>query len=57
MQIKLTEKDILWLKVIGLDQDKEEAYRFIQERILPEIHRQKGMKMQSHLDGGKGSAF
>ena len=57
MLIKLTEIDIQRLEVIGVDQDKDDAYRFIKERILPEIKRQKGMKMKSHLDGGKGSAF
>lgn len=57
MQIELTQKDMLWLEAISIDQDKDDAYKFIKERILPEIQRQKGMKMQSHLDGGKGSAF
>ena len=57
MQIELTQKDILWLEAISIDQDKDDAYRFIKERILSEIQRQKRMKMQSHLDGGKGSAF
>lgn len=42
MEIELTQKDILWLEVISVDQDKDDAYKFIKERILPEIQRQKG---------------
>jgi len=57
MTIELTQQDILWLDVISVDQDKDEAYRFVKERLLPEVQRLQGMKMKSHLDGGRGSAF
>jgi hypothetical protein len=57
MNITLTQEDIMRLEVIDLDRDAEEALKFIRGRLLPEIKRQQGMKMQGHLDGGKGSAF
>ncbi len=55
--ITLNEQDIMRLKVILMDQDKEDAYAFIRERIMPELHKQEGQQMKSHLDGGKGSMF
>ena len=55
--ITLTQEDLMWLEIIEIDADEPDALKFIRERILPEVKRQKGMKMQSHLDGGKGSAF
>jgi len=57
MQIELTQADIMQLEVIKMDQDKEEAYKFISERIMPQVQKLQGMRMHSHLDGGKGSAF
>ena len=55
--INLTEQDIMRLKVIEMDRDEADALAFIREVLLPEIQRQAGMKMNSHLNGGKGSAF
>jgi hypothetical protein len=55
--ITLTEQDLMRLKVITMDQDKEEAYLFIKDRLMPEIQKQEGKTMKSHLDGGKGSMF
>jgi hypothetical protein len=53
--VNLTEQDIMRLQVIELDRDETAALAFVRERLLPEIQRQAGMKMRSHLDGGKGS--
>lgn len=53
----LTEQDIIRLKVILMDQDKDDAFAFIHERMMPEIERQEGKTMKSHLDGGRGSMF
>ena len=55
--INLTEQDIMRLKVIVMDQDKEDAYAFLRDRLLPEIQSREGKSMKSHLDGGKGSMF
>ena len=55
--ITLTEQDIMRLKVIMMDQDKEDAYAFLRDRIMPEIQKMEGKSMKSHLDGGKGSMF
>lgn len=55
--INLNEQDIMRLKVIIMDQDKEDAYSFIRERIMPDIQKQDCRTMKSHLDGGKGSMF
>ncbi len=55
--ITLTEQDIMRLKVILMDQDKDDAFAFIRERIIPELQKQEGQQMKSHLDGGKGSMF
>lgn len=55
--IILTEQDIMRIKVILMDQDKDDAYAFIRERIMPELQKQEGQSMKSHLDGGKGSMF
>ncbi len=55
--ITLTPEDVMRLEVIDMDRDEADALQFIRERLLPEIRRQQGMKMQGHLDGGKGSAF
>lgn len=43
------------LKVIMMDQDKDDAYAFLRDRVMPEIRKQEGQTMKSHLDGGKGS--
>ena len=53
LTITLTHEDIMRLEGNDIDHDGEDALKFIRERILHEINRQKGMKMQSHLDGGK----
>jgi hypothetical protein len=53
--VNLTEQDIMRLQVIELDRDEAAALAFIRERLLPEVQRQAGSKMRSHLDGGKGS--
>lgn len=53
----LTDDDIMRLKVINMDRDEQDALAFIREKIIPEIQKSDGMKMQSHLDGGKGSMF
>jgi hypothetical protein len=55
--ITLTEEDIMRLQVIEIDRDAEDALAFIKERIIPEVKSQQGKKMNSHLDGGKGSMF
>lgn len=55
--INLSEQDIMRLKVIVMDEDKEDAYAFLRDRLLPEIQKREGMVMKSHLDGGKGSMF
>lgn len=55
--ITLTEQDIMRLKVIIMDQDKDDAYGFLRDRIMPEIQKQEGKAMKSHLDGGKESMF
>ena len=55
--INLTEQDIVRLKVIVMDEDKEDAYAFLRGRLLPEIESREGKSMKSHLDGGKGSMF
>lgn len=55
--VTLSEQDIMRLEVIDMDRDEEDALKFLRERVLPEVKRQKGSKMRSHLDGGKGSAF
>lgn len=55
--INLSEQDILRLKVIMMDQDKDDAYAFIRDCVMPEIRKLEGKSMKSHLDGGKGSMF
>jgi len=55
--ITLTEQDIMRLKVIMMDQDKDDAYAFLRDQIMPEIQKMEGKSMKSHLDGGKGSMF
>lgn len=55
--ITFDEKDLMQLKVIIMDHDVDEAYSFLSNRIMPEANRQEGMKMRSHLEGGKGSAL
>lgn len=55
--ITLTEQDIMRLKVILMDQDKDDAYAFVRDRLMAEIKKQEGQSMKSHLDGGKGSMF
>jgi hypothetical protein len=55
--ITLTEQDIVRLKVIVMDQDKDDAYAFVRDRLMAEIEKREGKSMKSHLDGGKGSMF
>jgi len=55
--INLTDQDVMRLKMIEMDRDAEDALAFIRERIIPELQKGEGMKMKSHLDGGKGSMF
>ena len=57
INLNLTDQDLLRLEMIEIDKDEAEALLFLREKILPEVKRHKGLKMQSHLDGGKGSAF
>ncbi|MFQ3550372.1 MAG: hypothetical protein SNJ70_11560 [Armatimonadota bacterium] len=51
--ITLTEQDIMRLKVIIMDKDKDDAYSFVHDKIMPEIQNAEGKSMKSHLDGGK----
>ena len=53
--LTLTDEDIMQLDVIEIDHDEEEAYKFIKEKIISQIKKQKGSKMTGHLDGGRGS--
>ena len=55
LTIQLTDEDVIRLRVIDLDQDGAAALVFIRERLLAELKHQEGMRMRSHLDGGKGS--
>ena len=55
--ITLTDEDIIRLKVILMDRDKDDALAFLRDRVLPEINKHEGQSMKSHLDGGKGSMF
>jgi len=55
IMITLTEEDLVRLSAIQMDHDAQEALAFIRERILPEIQRQKGLRMKGPLDGGTGS--
>lgn len=55
--VTLSEQDIMRLEVIDMDRDEEEALKFLRERLISEVNRQKGGKLHSHLDGGKGLAF
>ena len=55
--ITFTDEDLMRMSGIEIDRDSEEALRFILERIVPEIKRQDGLKLRSHLDGGKGTAL
>jgi len=55
--ITLTDEDIVRLNAIIMDADGKEAYEFVRGRLMPEVEKQQKMKMRSHLDGGKGSAF
>ncbi len=57
MNIQLSDQDILRLKVIMMDKDKDDAFLFIKDCIMPEIQKQESKTMINHLDGGKGSMF
>jgi len=55
--INLSEQDVILLKVIMMDQDKDDAFAFLHDRVMPEILKQENKSMKSHLDDGKGSMF
>jgi len=55
--VNLSERDVMRLNVIVMDGDKDDAYAFLRDRLLPEIQKQEDKSMKSHLDGGKGSMF
>ena len=55
--ITFNEQDLMRVRGIVLDRDKEDALAFICERIMPEVEKGERMKMKSHLEGGKGSMF
>lgn len=57
LMIRLSEEDIMRLKVVIMDQDRDDAYAFLRDRLMPEIEKQEGKSMKSRLDGGKGSMF
>lgn len=57
MNIRISDQDILRLKIILMDKDKDDAFLFIQDCIMPEIQKQESKSMKNHLDGGKGSMF
>jgi hypothetical protein len=57
MNITISDQDILRLKVVIMDKDKEDAFLFIKDCIIPEIQKQESKTMINHLDGGKGSMF
>jgi hypothetical protein len=57
LMIKLSEGDIMRLKVVIMDQDRDDAYAFLRDRLMPEIEKQEDKSMKSHLEGGKGSMF
>ncbi len=57
MNIQLSDQDILRIKVIMMDKDKDDAFLFIKDCIIPEIQKQESKTMINHLDGGKGSLF
>ncbi len=44
--ISLTEEDVSEIKVIVMDEDKEEAFNFLKKKILPQIEK----KEKSRLD-------
>jgi hypothetical protein len=57
ISIILTEDDFARLQAIVIDRDAKEALAFVQDRLAPEMTRQKAMKMKSSLEGGKGSVI
>ena len=57
LTIQLTDEDVIRLRIIDVDQDGAAALAFIRERLLAELERQDGMRMRSHLDGGRGSVL
>jgi hypothetical protein len=57
LTIQLTDEDIIRLRMIDVDQDGAAALAFVRERLLAEVRRQEGMKMRSHLDGGRSSVL
>lgn len=57
LTIQLTDEDVIRLRVIDMDQDGAAALAFVRERLLAELKRQEGMRMRSHLDGGKSSVL
>ena len=57
LTIQLTDEDVIRLRMIDVDQDGVAALAFVRERLLTEVRRQEGMKMRSHLDGGRSSVL
>jgi hypothetical protein len=57
LTIQLTDQDIMRLRMIDVDQDGAGALAFIRERLLAELERQDGLKMRSHLDGGRSGVL
>ena len=55
--ITLSDEDLVRLNTIVMDRDAGDAYEFVRDRLMVEVEKQQKMKMRSHLDGGKGSAF
>jgi len=55
--INFSDQDVMRLKVIMMDQDKDDAYAFLHDRVIPEIQKQEGKGMKSHLAGGRGSMY
>lgn len=51
--INFSEQDVMRLKVIMMDQDKDDAYAFLRDRVMPEIQKQegKGMKPPGRREG------
>ena len=53
--IKVTTEDLMRLTAIHVDRDAQAALAYIQDRVLPEIRRQRDSRMKGALDGGTGS--
>lgn len=47
--ISLTEEEVSEVKIIVMDEDKEEAFKFLKKRILPQIEKKEKSKLD--VDG------